>query len=68
MTLEVVYSRHARERMVPRGISSAEVEAAIRFGTKSRQAGRIVSAYRYFGVVYVVRGARCLVITVKPRW
>ena len=68
MTLEVVYSRHARQRMVLRGISSSEVEAAIRAGTKSRQEGRIVSAYRYFEVVYVIRETRCFVITVKPRW
>jgi hypothetical protein len=68
MALRVVYSSHARQRMVLRGISSSEVEEAIRSGSKTRQDGRIVSTYRYFSVVYVIRGTRCLVITVKPRW
>jgi len=68
MTISVVYSGHARRRMVLRGISTSEVEAAIQFGSKSRQDGRIVATYRYFAVVYVVRGGRHIVITVKPRW
>lgn len=68
MAYEVVYGRHARQRMVLRGISRVEVEAAILLGSKSRQDGRIISTYRYFSVVYVVRGERCFVITVKPRW
>jgi hypothetical protein len=68
MTYAVVYSKHARERMVLRGISSTEVEEAIRIGAKSRRDDRILSAYRYFSVVYVLRGSRCYVITVKPRW
>ena len=68
MAYTVVYSNHARERMALRGISSTEVEEAIRIGVKSRQDARIVSTYRYFSVVYVLRRSRCYVITVKPRW
>jgi hypothetical protein len=68
MALEVLYSRHARQRMVLRGISRDEVETAIQVGSKTRQGSRVVAAHRYFEVVYVVRGTRILVITVKPRW
>ncbi|HEV2318097.1 MAG TPA: DUF4258 domain-containing protein [Thermoplasmata archaeon] len=68
MVLRVIYSRHAVERMVLRGISRVEVEAAIASGSKSRQGGRIIAAYRYFEVAYVVRGSTIIVITVKPRW
>jgi Domain of unknown function (DUF4258) len=68
MASTVVYSQHARQRMVLRGISRAEVEDAIRMGSKTRQDGRIVAAYRYFSVVYLVRGRKCYVVTVKPRW
>ncbi|MGP8072662.1 MAG: DUF4258 domain-containing protein [Thermoplasmata archaeon] len=68
MTYEVVYIQHARQRMVLRGISRAEVEEAIRLGTKSRREDRLVSTYRYFSVVYVLRGPKCFVITVVPRW
>lgn len=68
MALEVLYSQHAIQRMVLRGISRTEVEAAILRGVKTRQEGRIVAAYRYFKVVYVVQRGRYFVITVKPRW
>ena len=68
MTLRVFYSRHAVERMVLRGISRRKVEVAIRSGSKSRQWGRIVAAYRYFEVVYIVLQKRLFVIAVKPRW
>jgi len=54
--------------MVLRGITRNEVETAIRSGSKTRQADRIVSAYRYFEVVYVIRDGDIFVITVKPRW
>lgn len=68
MARRVLYSQHAVQRMVLRGITRAEVEAALRSGSKSRQADRVVAAYRYFEVVYVVRGETVLVITIKPRW
>jgi hypothetical protein len=68
MDLRVRYSKHAVERMVLRGISRNEVQGAIRLGTKTRQQGRIVAAYRYFEVVYVAVDDRIFVITVKPRW
>jgi hypothetical protein len=68
MAKTVVYSHHARQRMVLRGISSAEVELALTLGAKSRQGNRVVAAYRYFEVVYVVRGPRIFIVTVKPRW
>jgi len=68
MAPRVLYSQHAVERMILRGITRNEVESAIRSGSKSRQGDRIVVAYRYFEVVYVVRGKDIRVITVKPRW
>jgi hypothetical protein len=54
--------------MVLRGISRREVEEAIRVGSKSRQENRVVAIHRYFEVVYLVRGSRIFVTTVKPRW
>ncbi len=68
MAFQVVYSRHARQRMVLRGISRTEVDAAMSYGSKSRQEGRIIAAYHYFEVVYIVRRNTAFVITVKPRW
>lgn len=66
--MRFLYSRHARQRMVLRGISRREVEEAVRLGAKSQQGDHLIAAYRYFEVVYKIRQARCIVITVKPRW
>ena len=68
MGVPILYSQHALQRMVLRGISRREVEQAIRSGSKSRQDSRVVASFRYFDVVYVVRRKRIFVITVKPRW
>ncbi len=68
MASGVLFSLHAVQRMVLRGITRREVEAALRSGSKSRQGDRIVAAYRYFEVVYIVRDSDIFVITVKPRW
>ncbi len=64
----ILYSRHARERMILLGISGREVDEAIRKGTKRTQDRKIIASYTYFEVVYVVRGENILVITVQPRW
>src|SRR5216117_4542831 len=50
MTRRVLYSRHARQRMILRGSSEREVNEAIRKGTKRTQDGKIVASYMYFEV------------------
>lgn len=64
----ILYSRHARERMILRGISDREVDEATRKGTKRTQDGKVIASYGYFEVVYVVRGENIPVITVQSRW
>jgi len=64
----ILSSRHARQRMILRGISEREVNDALRKGTKRTQDGKIVASYMYFEVVYVVRGEDVWVITVRFRW
>ena len=68
MTRRVLYGRHARQRMILRGISGREVDEAIGKGTKRTLGGKIVSSYMYFEVVYVVRGEAIRVMTVQFRW
>ncbi|HEY4704326.1 MAG TPA: DUF4258 domain-containing protein [Thermoplasmata archaeon] len=68
MARRVLLSRHARRRMILRGISAREVSDAIRKGTKRTQDGKIVAAYLYFEVVYAIRRRDIYVITVQPRW
>lgn len=62
------FSRHARVRMVERGVSASEVRDAVRRGVKRRQGDRVVAAYRHFEVVFRKQGDRVFVITVKPLW
>ncbi len=65
----VLFSKHAREQMVARGIDGQLVEEAIKRGSKHlQQPGKIVAEYRYFSVVYRKIGSDYFVITVKPRW
>jgi len=67
-TMRIILTKHARERMVSRGISLEEVKNAILKGSKRIQDGKIVSAYRYFEVVYKKVDEIFVVITVSPRW
>ncbi len=64
----IKYSRHARSRMVERGISTKEVNDAIQKGTKKIQGKRIVTAYRHIEVVFRKVKDDCYVITVMLRW
>lgn len=66
--VRILFSAHARLRMVERGVSVDEVKAAIAKGTKRRQEEKIVASYQYFEVVYRKAGDDVFVITVKPRW
>jgi len=62
------YSRHARERMVERGISESEVRTALQKGRKRAQNGKIIATYSYFEVVYKIIENDPYIITIKPRW
>lgn len=66
--LKIRYSRHARLRMVERGISENEVEQAILEGNKRIKENAIISAYLYFEVVYRKIMDVIYVITVQLRW
>lgn len=66
--LKIKYSRHARLRMIERGISENEVEQAIVRGNKRIKENAIISAYLYFEVVYRKVTDAIYVITVQLRW
>jgi len=67
-TMRIILTKHARERMVARGISLEEIKKAILRGSKRIQDGKIVAAYRYFEVVYKKVDEVFVVVTVSPRW
>jgi len=67
-TMRIILTKHARERMISRGISLEEVKNAILKGSKRVQDGKIVAVYRYFEVVYKKVDETFVVVTVSPRW
>lgn len=67
-TIKVILTKHAREQMVSRGISLEEIKKAIPGGSKRIQNGKVVSAYRYFEVVYKKVDETFVIVTVLPRW
>jgi hypothetical protein len=66
--MRIILTKHARERMISRGISLEEVKNAILRGSKSIQDGKIIATYRYFEVVYKKVDEIFVVVTVSPRW
>jgi hypothetical protein len=67
-TMKIILTKHARERMVSRGISLEGIKNAILKGSKRIQNGKIVAVYRYFEVVYKKVDETFVVVTVSPRW
>ena len=68
MLLLIRYGKHARDQMVLRGISTKDVEDAIKRGSKELQKpNKILSYYKYFCVVYKKIKNDYYIITVKPR-
>ncbi|MFA5796988.1 MAG: DUF4258 domain-containing protein [Candidatus Woesearchaeota archaeon] len=66
--MAIYFSKHARERMVARGIITTEVTDALTRGSKQfQEPDKVVSYYRYFCVVYKKVGNDYVIITVKPR-
>ncbi len=61
------YSRHASERMIERGISSNEVEDAIRKGSTEMQGSKMLHHYRHFTAVTIRINKDTFVITVMLR-
>lgn len=64
--LKIRYGKHARLRMIERGVSEIEVRKAIIKGAKRNQDGKIIASYSYFEVVYKKVNSEIYVITVKP--
>jgi hypothetical protein len=64
----IKYSRHARLRMVERGVSEKEVSDAVRKGRKVTKDEEIHSIFRHVEVVVKKIGEDWYVITVMLRW
>ena len=65
---DIKFSRHARLRMVERGISSKEIADAINKGSKRIQGDKILAAHKNLEVVFKKQDDVCYVITVMLRW
>jgi len=65
---DIKYSRHARLRMIERGISENEVSAAIHKGRKTTKDKQLHAIYRHIDVAVKKIGDDWYVITVMLRW
>ena len=65
---DIKYSRHARFRMVERGISAKEGAEAVVRGSKRRPGEKIVAVHKHLEVVFRSIDGDCYVITVMLRW
>ena len=64
-----MYSRHARERMIERGISANEVEEGIRQGSKALQKpDKILFNHKYYCIIAKKIKGSYYIITIKLRW
>ena len=66
--LNIKYSKHARLRMIERGISEHEISTAIQKGKKRYQGNKIIATYTYFEVIYKKIENEHYIITVQLRW
>ena len=63
---DIIFSKHAAERMIDRGITKEQVKAAIERGAKFRQTGGLLAKYTYFSVAYRKEGRRYFVKSAIP--
>ena len=62
--MQLIFTLHAKQQMVVRGISKQQVADAIRKGAKIRQTDGLLSSYGYIKVAYKIRGEKYIVKTV----
>ena len=65
--MKYVFTTHAREQMMTRGITAPEAIQAIERGSKIRQTDGFLASYRYIQVAYKLRGSTAFVKTVMLR-
>lgn len=62
--MQLIFTLHAKQQMVVRGISKQQVIDAIKKGAKIRQTDGFLSSYGYIKVAYKIRGEKYIVKTV----
>lgn len=68
LLLKIKLTKHAEDQMINRGFSENELEEGIKRGEKTRQDGKIISAYKYYKIVYKKVGETYYIITIMYRW
>ncbi len=65
--MKYVFTEHAREQMMTRGVEPHEAIRVIEQGSKTRQTDGLLASYGYIQVAYKVRGTVTFVKTVMLR-
>ncbi|MFH1915938.1 MAG: DUF4258 domain-containing protein [Nanoarchaeota archaeon] len=65
--MRLVFTYHAKEQMVKRGVSKQQVIDCIIKGSKTKQTDGLLASFGYIRVAYNVRGERYIIKTVMIR-
>lgn len=58
---DIVFKKHALERMIDRGITKEQVKTTIERGSKFKQTNGFLAKYTYFSVAYKKIGKKYVV-------
>ena len=67
ITMELIFTTHAKSQMVERGVSEKQVIDAIKKGAKVMQTDGLLASYGYIQIAYKVQGNKYIVKTVIIR-
>jgi len=65
--MDVLFTRHAKEQMVARGIEKQQILDCIRRGSKTRQTDGLLASHGYIQVAYKMQGNTYIIKTVMIR-
>ncbi|MEK6968680.1 MAG: DUF4258 domain-containing protein [Nanoarchaeota archaeon] len=65
--MELIFTLHAKQQMVERGISKQQILDVIKRGAKVRQTDGLLSSYGYIQAAYKIRGEKYIIKTVILR-
>ncbi|HLD18942.1 MAG TPA: DUF4258 domain-containing protein [Candidatus Nanoarchaeia archaeon] len=65
--MQPLFTLHAKQQMVERGVSKQQILDVIKKGAKIRQTDGLLASYGYIQVAYKIRGEKCIIKTVMIR-
>ena len=63
----LIFTHHAKQQMITRGISEKQVKNCLQKGSKIKQTKGLLASYTYIQVAYKVIGEKYIIKTVMVR-